>query len=258
MAETAVEHKPLTKRTALEYLERQGKPATAKELAIDLDSWASTASELLERATAQGLVSRNEKERPRAYSLTDAGRERLEYFRSQDPPGEQPGQSGNPGPPPEKAAQSESSQFEDFKAAVRSQFDALREDMHDIFARLGIGRHGEESPAEELRKKLESLAKETEERLDVETVGSLYRARHRLRTGVLSAFSNQSEVKKEIADLEAKVGSEVAGKVKRLIEVEDGLEDEELYAEALRLREALDLPAAVVGEGEQAAEEDQW
>src|SRR5260370_30547643 len=83
MVETeTIKAKPLTKHTALDYLQRQGKAVTAKELAIDMDSRASTASELLERMTAQGLVERDKKERPRVYALTDAGRKRLELFRS--------------------------------------------------------------------------------------------------------------------------------------------------------------------------------
>src|SRR5260370_16459108 len=83
MVETeTIKAKPLTKHTALDYLQRQGKAVTAKELAIDLDSRASTASELLERMTAQGLVERDQRQRPREYVLTDAGRKRLDFFRS--------------------------------------------------------------------------------------------------------------------------------------------------------------------------------
>jgi DNA-binding MarR family transcriptional regulator len=77
------ETKPLAKRAALEYLEKQGK-ATAKELVVDMDSRAATASELLKRCTAQGLVERDETQRLREYRLTGPGRERLELFRSQD------------------------------------------------------------------------------------------------------------------------------------------------------------------------------
>ena len=83
-AETEVGHASLTKFAALQYMEHQGKPITAKELAVDLDSRASTASELLERMTSQGLVERDQDERPREYTLTDAGRERLKFFQSRE------------------------------------------------------------------------------------------------------------------------------------------------------------------------------
>lgn len=61
----------LTKTAAMEYMARRGRPVTAKELAIDLDSRASTASELLERMTAQGLCTRVEAQRPREYTLLE-------------------------------------------------------------------------------------------------------------------------------------------------------------------------------------------
>ena|ERR1700687_5379212 len=72
----------LTKAVALEYLSSAVEPVTAKALSIDRDSRASTASELLERMTAQGLCARDPKQRPREYALTDAGRRLLPAFRS--------------------------------------------------------------------------------------------------------------------------------------------------------------------------------
>ena len=75
---------PLTKLSAMGYMADRDRPVTAKELSIDLDSRASTASELLERMTAQGLSTRDPKQRPREYALTDAGRERLAWFRTED------------------------------------------------------------------------------------------------------------------------------------------------------------------------------
>jgi len=73
----------LTKAVALEYLSSAAMPVTAKALSIDLDSRASTASELLERMTAQGLCARDPKQRPREYALTDAGHRLLSVFRSE-------------------------------------------------------------------------------------------------------------------------------------------------------------------------------
>jgi DNA-binding IclR family transcriptional regulator len=72
----------LTKQAALEYLARTHRPVTAKILAIDLDSRASTASELLERMTAQGLTERDPNQRPREYTLTDSGWKQAELFAS--------------------------------------------------------------------------------------------------------------------------------------------------------------------------------
>ena len=74
---------PLTKARAIAYMSHRRESVTAKELSIDLDSRASTASELLERMTAQGLCTRDPKQRPREYALTDAGLERLASFRAQ-------------------------------------------------------------------------------------------------------------------------------------------------------------------------------
>lgn len=70
----------LDKRSALGYLASKTGPVTAKALAIDLDSRTSTASELLERMTAQGLVERDPNQRPREYRLTEAGRELLQSW----------------------------------------------------------------------------------------------------------------------------------------------------------------------------------
>jgi Mn-dependent DtxR family transcriptional regulator len=63
----------LRKNDTLEYMFQKKRPITAKELAIDFNSRASTASELLERMTAQGLCTRDAAQRPREYVLTGAG-----------------------------------------------------------------------------------------------------------------------------------------------------------------------------------------
>ena len=130
-----VEQKPLAKRAALEYLEKQGQ-ATAKELAIDRDSRAATASELLERCTSQGLVERDEKERPRVYRLTGPGRERLEFFRSQDVlqvlpaktsnPSSKNRSASNPGSTQEDQAEHESVDVGAIKQEVRFQLNIAR------------------------------------------------------------------------------------------------------------------------------------
>src|SRR5216684_7973250 len=76
-----VEHIPLTKRRLLEFLEGQEELVTAKVVSIDLDSRASTVTEMLERCAAQGLVEREANQRPREYRISDTGRQRFELLR---------------------------------------------------------------------------------------------------------------------------------------------------------------------------------
>src|SRR5260370_30789438 len=81
------DHIPWSKLRLLEFLEGQKEPVTAKVASIDLDTRASTVTEMLERCAAQGLVEREANQRPRDYRITDTGRRRLESFRSgQDKP----------------------------------------------------------------------------------------------------------------------------------------------------------------------------
>lgn len=82
--EATLEQGPLTKRGLLEYLESQPGPVTAKIASIDLDSRASTVTEMLERCVAQGLAERTTDQRPREYRLSDEGRRRLDSFRSKE------------------------------------------------------------------------------------------------------------------------------------------------------------------------------
>src|ERR1700687_630670 len=128
-AKETVEPKTLRKRAALDYLEKHGK-ATAKALALDLDSSAATASELLERCTAQGLVERDETQRPREYRLTDRAasgwsfldrRMRRRSFRRRlaNPSSENPSAS-NPGPSREDQPEHESVDVEAIKQEVTS------------------------------------------------------------------------------------------------------------------------------------------
>jgi len=98
MAEEAtLEQVPLTKRGLLEYLAAQQGPVTAKVVSIDLDSRASTVTEMLERCVAQGLAERTTDQRPREYKLSEEGRRRLDSLRSKG--GEPPSESDAPGKP---------------------------------------------------------------------------------------------------------------------------------------------------------------
>jgi len=116
-----IEHVPLSKRQLLEYLERQIVPVTAKAVSIDLDSRASTATEMLERCAAQRLVERDANQRPREYQLTDNGRRSLEIFHTRR--GAQPSQFADP----ELDVQTQSLNLDGLCLAVKRQFEAMRE-----------------------------------------------------------------------------------------------------------------------------------
>ena len=77
MVEATVSSFSSPKARLLKFLAEQSRPLSAKEVAAHLDSRTSSASEFLERCAAQGLCARGENDRPRMYSLTEAGRDRL-------------------------------------------------------------------------------------------------------------------------------------------------------------------------------------
>lgn len=254
----ALELKPLAKRAALEYLEKQGS-ATAKELAIDRDSRAATASELLERCTSQGLVERNEKERPRIYRLTGPGRERLKFFRSQDAPQVVPARTSNPssqnpsasnpGSSREDEPEHEAVDVESIKREVDLQFQNLREDLGDFLGAFGLRPlRGEESSdessgIEKLRGRLESLAEESKKALADEAVLNFYQVHHAF-VDPDSALGGEVPTEEDVADLRRQVGKEIVEKIEQLVTLENEL-DSTRYREALRLRHELNLPGQV-------------
>jgi DNA-binding MarR family transcriptional regulator len=77
LVDIPIERVPLSKQRLLEFLGAQNGPITAKVASIGLDTRASTATEMLERCAAQGLVERNANQRPREYTITAAGRQAL-------------------------------------------------------------------------------------------------------------------------------------------------------------------------------------
>src|SRR5712692_2289572 len=158
-----VEHIPLTKRRLLEFLEGQEELVTAKVVSIDLDSRASTVTEMLERCAAQGLVEREANQRPREYRISEAGRRRLKLFRS-DQANSEP-QSDEPPETNADASGSESDReqigsldFTELRGEVTRQFEGLREDMHDLFDALSL----RPSPAEGLRVRAEQVKRRLE------------------------------------------------------------------------------------------------
>lgn len=212
--------KPLTKQTALDSLERRGKPVTAKELAIDLDSRASTASELLERMTGQGLIERDEKQRPREYVLTDTGRKRLEFFHSrqgESRPESAGDRESNPGSE-DQEREHEPVNVDELKEEIARQFEGLRENMRPLVEFLNLRPstgEGRRERIERLKQRLESLAEQEKADAHGEAVRNLYRARYELRS--LGFFDSRREVTARIEKLEAEVGKEVAQQVEQLI-----------------------------------------
>lgn len=263
LAEKTVLPKPLAKYAALDYLDKH-KQATAKELALDLDSRAATALELLERCTSQHLAERDEKERPRVYRLTGQGRERLEFFRSQDvqqilpaktsnPSSRNPSAS-NPGSTQEDQAEHESVDVEAIKQEVRFQLEKLREDMRDFVEALGFRpSRGKESPdvpsqVEKLGARLERLAQKSKEALASEAIVKLYRAAHAL-TDPDSRLIDAVPTEEDVAALNGQVGEEATEKIERLVQLENELESARCtacYTEVLLLRRQLNLPDDLV------------
>jgi DNA-binding MarR family transcriptional regulator len=254
----AVESKPLAKRAALEYLDEHGE-ATAKELAIDRDSRAATASELLERCTSQGMVERDEKQRPRVYRLTGPGRERLEFFRSQDAPQVVPSKTStpssknpsasNPGPSGEHQSEDEGVDIESIKREVDLQFQNLREDLGDFLGAFGLrpsrGQASSDvsSQVQKFRGRLESLADESKQALADEAVLNFYQARHAF-VDPDSALGGEVPTEEELAGLRGNVEKEIAEQIEHLVELESEL-DSARYREVLRLRHDLNLPGVV-------------
>jgi DNA-binding MarR family transcriptional regulator len=258
----------LQKGDALEYLDRQAKPVTAKELAIDLDSRASTASELLERMTAQGLVKRDPNQRPREYALTDAGRKRLEFFRSRAADGNATAKgadqgslpvapSNGDGPAPSVTV--DSARLEKLEAMQRDFADRLSS-FEDRLSSLEIdfekslaqflapkGAKGESSAerasrVENLLRRADALAARQRQPAD-QHVAELYKARHALESLPFFSFGRRGPAEDRVAQVEAKLERSTAQAVERLVELEAGSSSpsESERGEIARLREELRL-----------------
>jgi DNA-binding MarR family transcriptional regulator len=198
----------LTKKTALEYMTDRGMPITAKELAIDLDSRASTASELLERITAQGLAQRDPKQRPREYVLTEAGRSCLQSSRAT-----------------EKGVSSTSD-----RNLASDDSDNAEEDSYE---RLGG-----------MPQKVHELNDGGISGSSIVEIAALYRARHEFVSR--SWFSTKHDLQKQITALESQVGPQSAKKIEQLVTLERDLLRGHLYVTALHLRMQLSLAPDVL------------
>jgi DNA-binding MarR family transcriptional regulator len=274
--ETEVEHIPLSKQRLMEFLEGQKGPVTAKAASIDLDTRASTVTEMLERCAAQGLVEREASQRPREYRITDAGRQRSELLRSgqgksaETPESaetvETPGAGSKKtrvqqllervrGVEKEESSDSESEREEagavnlvDLREEVARQFEGLREDVRDLFEALRV-RPGDS--AERIQRALVEQAKAAHS----EALRDLYRTRYELRA--LGWFDSKDEVAARIAELESKLGKEAVEQIERLVSLEGQIRrdsDSETLRAVLELRDELDFPASVFGRRSKDAE----
>lgn len=250
----------MTKLEALEFLAKQMKPLTAKEMAIDLDVGQATASELLERMAAQGLVQRDKNERPREYALTAKGRERLDLLRasagqrSVSKARAQPKTESNPRPStnvnphtvPLDLARVE--KLEARQKEFEQRLAGFEEDFEEMLASLaGATTPPDARPqtvaerAKELLQRANELTQVEEDEADPHVI-ELYEAQQKLTS--LGLFDDKGPLKKRVAELEAELEPETVEKVKRLIELEtnwygpSGKEQDEI----VRLREELGLP----------------
>lgn len=253
--ETETGHVALSKRRLLEYLSTQTSPVTAKVVSIDLDTRASTATEMLERCARQGLIEREDK-RPREYKITEAGRERLRFWssprgvsdESADP------EESNPDDEPEKGPMSASRVREE----VDRQMDKLREEMavSDLFELRNLPRlpgGGLRARAEQFKSKLESLAEESRQRVEKQAIVALYHAQSELRS--LGWLDSKDEVKARVAVLEGAIETKTAEQVRRLVSLEkDAVSEADDLRAILELRETLHLPATVFGRGTKSSE----
>jgi len=189
------------KARLLKFLAEQSRPVSAKEAAVHLDSRTSSASELLERCAAQGLCARGENDRPRLYSLTEQGRERLRWL------GIQPAQPARPDSEIEENdsragdEEVEETAGVDRAAAgeILSEVRALREDVRDLSEIVAAGRSSGASPqserqtepkpeeAEELIRRADTLSRETNEKRPEKLREMLLRDVDALRQSVAAA-----------------------------------------------------------------------
>jgi len=155
---TAVSNSPKTR--LLKFLAEQSRPVSAKEAAVHLDSRTSSASELLERCAAQGLCTRGENDRPRLYSLTDEGRERLRWLGGQPA---RPSSEENDSHANDEEIAEETVAGVDRAAAgeILTEVRALREDVRDLSEMFAVGRRS--APAPQSARRADPKPAETEE-----------------------------------------------------------------------------------------------
>jgi DNA-binding MarR family transcriptional regulator len=226
--ESQIEHIPLRKQRLLEFLGAQKGPITAKVASIDLDTRASTVTEMLERCAAQGLVEREANQRPRQYAITAAGRQRLAIF--------VPSVAGSelestPGTwritPVESTNQS---------CQVSGTSDASRDAVRAYKETNGTPRGGSKKVRALIDRvrKLQATEAECQETSDSanqakaetqsEGMRNLYHSLCELRS--LGFFDSKNAVRARIAELELDAGKEISERVKRLVSLEVQIRNE--------------------------------
>lgn len=140
MAATAISSFSSPKARLLKFLSDQSRPVSAKEAAVYLDSRTSSASEFLERCAAQGLCARGENERPRMYSVTEAGRERLRLLGVQVRASSEENSRAGGGDEEDTVEQTAGDVDRSATGKILSEVRALREDVQDLTEIVTAGR----------------------------------------------------------------------------------------------------------------------
>ena len=165
------------KARLLKFLAEQSRPVSAKEAAVHLDSRTSSASEFLERCAAQGLCARGENDRPRMYSLTEAGRERLRLLGVQlARPSSEENNSRGGGEEDETIEETAGDVGRGATGEILREVRALREDVSDLSEMFAAARssatatqsarRGDPRPeeADELIRRADTLSREASEK----------------------------------------------------------------------------------------------
>ena len=188
------------KARLLKFLAEQSSSVSAKEAAVHLDSRTSSASELLERCSAQGLCARSENDRPRMYSLTDAGRERLRLLGVQPArPSSEENNSRGGGEEDETIEETAGDVGRVATGEILREVRALREDVSDLSEMFAAARSSATAPqsarrgdprpeeADELIRRADTLSREASEKTPKKLREMLLRDVDALRQTVAAA-----------------------------------------------------------------------
>jgi hypothetical protein len=233
--------------TRSDYLRdlRDNPGATAEEVQRRVQAPTLAAVETQFRKCANANLIECDESRPRKYKLTEKGAAELHKLEPQN----------------------RSAIIKSNNGAV-VEFDDARRVPNDVADPL----EGRVSKARALLERIEALEdmsthSESTPHADTESthaasdVVALYLAQHELHSFGWSdrLFGEDSQVKARVADLEGKVGQEIADQAKRLVAVEREIHDDlwsdgtEVLRSVLELREALHLPTSIFGLGQREA-----
>jgi len=186
------------KARLLKFLAEQSRPLSAKEAAVHLDSRTSSASELLERCAAQGLCARGENDRPRMYSLTEAGRDRLRLLGVQ-PARPSSEENNSRGGEEDETIEETAGDGRVATGEILREVRALREDVSDLSEMFAAARSSATAPqsarrgdprpeeADELIRRADTLSREASEKTPKKLREMLLRDVDALRQTVAAA-----------------------------------------------------------------------